>query len=139
MTKPTFKLKGRPYKSTSCSHNKNGKTYGTTNAQRGPLSANDCHGFNSNSKMPRIFSNKSASKESKCVNSAHAGVVLGETMPSTSGEPSVIQGNNLLQGNKEVDETETHTNKEGEEREANTDEHKAGKKKKTRRKHETSI
>ena len=79
--------------------------------------------------MPRIFSNKSASKESKCVNSAHADVVLGETMPSTSGEPSVIQGNNLLQGNKEVDETETHTNKEGQETEANTDEHKAGKKK----------
>ena len=36
-------------------------------------------------------------------------------MSSTSDEPSVVQGNNLLQGNKEVDKTETNTNKKSNE------------------------
>ena len=35
MTKPTFTTRGRPNKSTSFSHNKNAKTYGKTNTQRG--------------------------------------------------------------------------------------------------------
>ena len=33
MTKPTFKPRERSEKSTSCSHNKNTKIYGTTNTQ----------------------------------------------------------------------------------------------------------
>ena len=52
-----------------------------------------------------------------------------EMMSSTSDEPSVVQGNNLLQGYKQVDKTETNTNKESNETEANTEEQGAGKEK----------
>ena len=38
MIKPTFRPRGRPDKSTTCSHNKNAKTYEKTNAQRGRVS-----------------------------------------------------------------------------------------------------
>ena len=69
MTKPTFKPRGRP-------DNKNVKTYETTNTQRGPISANNCQGFNSNSKRTSIFSKKSASTEPECVNSANADLEL---------------------------------------------------------------
>ena len=50
-------------------------------------------------------------------------------MSSTSDEGSVVQGNNLLQGYKEVDNTEINTNKESNEREANTEEHGVGQEK----------
>ena len=127
-TKPTFRPRGRPGKSTSCSHDKNAKTYGTTNTQRGRLSDN-CQGFNSNSKITSFFFNKNALTEPECVNSAHADVELVEMMSSTSDDPSVVQGNNLLQGNKEVDKTETNTNKESNKMEANTEEHGTGQEK----------
>ena len=58
MTKPTFRPSGRPGKSTSCSHNKNAKIYGMTNAQRGRLSNNSFQGFNSNSKITISFPTK---------------------------------------------------------------------------------
>ena len=50
-------------------------------------------------------------------------------MSSTSDELSVVQGNNLLQGYKEADKTETNTNKESNETERNTEEHGAGQEK----------
>ena len=50
-------------------------------------------------------------------------------MPSTSDECSVVQGNNLLQGYKEVDNTEINTNKESNKMEANNEEHRAGQEK----------
>ena len=50
-------------------------------------------------------------------------------MSSTSNETSVVQGNNLLQGYKEVDKTETNTNKESNEAEANNEEHGVGQEK----------
>ena len=50
-------------------------------------------------------------------------------MSSTSDEPSVVQGNNLLLGNKEVDKTETNTNEESNEMEAITEEYRAGQEK----------
>ena len=129
MTKPTFRLRGRPGKSTSCSHNKNAKIYGMINAQRGQLSDNNRQGFNSNWKITSFFSKKNVSTEPKCVDSAQYDVELVEMMSSTSDEPSVVQGNNLFQGNKEVDKTETNTNKENNKTEANTEEHGAGQEK----------
>ena len=50
-------------------------------------------------------------------------------MSSTSDEPAVVQGNNLLQGYKEADKTKTNTNKESNETEANTEEQRAGQEK----------
>ena len=78
----TIWLRERPDKSTSCSHNKIAKIIQ----------------FNSNSKS--FFSKKNASTEPECVNSAEAGVELLEMISSTSDDPSIVQGNNLLQGNR---------------------------------------
>ena len=50
-------------------------------------------------------------------------------MSSTSDEGSVVQGNNLLQGYKEVNNTEINTNKESNKMEANNEEHGAGQEK----------
>ena len=50
-------------------------------------------------------------------------------MSSTSDEPAVFEGNNLLQGYKEADKTKTNTNKESNETEANTEEQRAGQEK----------
>ena len=50
-------------------------------------------------------------------------------MSSTSDEPTIVQGNNLLQGYKEVDKRKTNTNKESNETEGNTEEHGAGQEK----------
>ena len=50
-------------------------------------------------------------------------------MSSTSDEPVVVQGNNLLQGYKEADKTKANTNKESNETEANTEEQGAGQEK----------
>ena len=47
MTNRTFGPRGRPDKSTSCSHNKIEKTYGTINTQKGQLSDSNCQGFKS--------------------------------------------------------------------------------------------
>ena len=60
MTKPTFRPMGsdKSDKSTSSSHNKNPKTYQTTNAQRGRLRDNNFQGFNSNSKITSFFQRK---------------------------------------------------------------------------------
>lgn len=96
MTKSTFRLRGRPDKSTSCSHNKNANTYGITNAQRGRLSDNNYRSFNSNSNITSFFSKINASTEPECVNSVQADIELVEIMSSTSFEPSVVQENNLL-------------------------------------------
>ena len=105
MTKPTFRLRERPDKSTSCSHNKNAKIIQ----------------FNSNSKS--FFSKKkklqNASTEPECVNSAQVGVELLEMTSSTSDDPSIVQGINLLQGNTDVDKTDTNSNKESNETEGN--------------------
>ena len=68
-----------------------------------------------------------------------ADVELVEKMSSTSQEPSVVQGNNLLQGNKEVDNTETDTNKERNETETNTEEHGAGQEKQANHTKKTSV
>ena len=109
-----------------------------TNTQRGRLSDN-CQGFNSNSKITSFFSKKNALTEPECVNSAHADVELVEMMSSTSDDPSVVQGNNLLQGNKEVDKTETNTNKESNKMEANTEEHGTGQEEQASHMKENSI
>ena len=50
-------------------------------------------------------------------------------MSSTSDEPAVVQGNNLLQGYKEADKTKANTNKESNETEANTEEQGTGQEK----------
>ena len=50
-------------------------------------------------------------------------------MSSTSHEPTVVQGNNLLQGYKDVDKRKTNKNKESNETEGNTEENGAGQEK----------
>ena len=60
-------------------------------------------------------------------------------MSSTSDEPSVVQGNNLLQGYKDVDKTEINTNKESNEREANNEEHGTGQEKQASHVKENSV
>ena len=52
-----------------------------------------------------------------------------ETMSCASDEPSVVRGNDLLQGSKEVNKTETNRNKESNETEANIEELGAGQEK----------
>ena len=60
-------------------------------------------------------------------------------MSSTSDEGSVVQGNNLLQGYKEVDNTEININKESNEREANNEEHGVGQEKQASHMKENSF
>ena len=60
-------------------------------------------------------------------------------MSSTSDEGSVVQGNNLLQGYKEVDNTEINTNKESNKMEANNEEHGVGQEKQASHMKENSI
>ena len=60
-------------------------------------------------------------------------------MSSTSDEPSVVQGNNLLQVNKEVDKTETNTNEKSNEMEAITEEYRAGQEKQASYMKENSV
>ena len=138
MSKPTFRPRRRPDKSTSCFHNKNAKIYGKANAQRGWLCDNNCQSFNSNSKK-QVFFEKNPSTEPWCVNSAQADVELVETMSSTSDEPSVVQGNNLFWRCKEVDKTEINTNKESNETEANNEGHGAGQEKQESHMKENSV
>ena len=60
-------------------------------------------------------------------------------MSSTSDEPSVVQGNNLLKGYKQVDKTEINTNKESNKREANNEEHGVGQEKQASHMKENSF
>ena len=60
-------------------------------------------------------------------------------MSSASDKPSVVQGNNLLQGSKEVDKTETNTKKESNETEANTEEHRTSQEKQASHMKENSV
>ena len=60
-------------------------------------------------------------------------------MSSTSDEGSVVQGNNLLQGYKEVNNTEINTNKESNKMEANNEEHGAGQEKQASHMKENSF
>ena len=60
-------------------------------------------------------------------------------MSSTSDDRSVVQGNNLLQGYKEVHNTEINTNKESNKMEANDEEHGAGQEKQASHMKENSF
>ena len=60
-------------------------------------------------------------------------------MSSTSDERSIVQGNNLLQGYKEVDNTEININKESNKMEANDEEHGAGQEKQVSHMKENSF
>ena len=62
----------------------------------------NCQSFISNSEITSFSSKKNPSTEPYCVNSAQANVELVKTMSATFNEPSVVHGNNLLQGYKRL-------------------------------------